>query len=343
MPGKEYYYLGLDQGTTGTTALLLDKNWNQAARGYCEVTQYYPRSGWVEHDPVELYQTLLKATGQALAEAKAEAGQIRCIGICNQGETVVLWNKETGEPVYPAIVWQDRRTAQYADKLNEKLGSWFYERTELQPDAYFGATKIQWILQNVPDAQHLLKQHKLAAGTLDTWMIWKLTGGKVFVTDCVTASRTCLMNLKKRSWDQDILDLLEIPLEILPEIRENACEFGLTAPDCFLGERIPITGSIIDQQAALFGQGCISPGGVKTTYGTGCFMLMNTGEKPLENADGLLTTLGWVHNKKAAYALDGGVYISGAATQWLKNGIHVIESVREADELALSLNDNGGL
>lgn len=343
MSERRFYYLGLDQGTTGTTALLLDDQWNQISRGYKEVTQYYPHPGWVEHDPIELYQTLLYASQQALIEAGVTGSEIRCIGLDNQGETIVLWNRETGEPIYPAIVWQDRRTAEEADKLNERWGSWIYDRTGLQPDAYFGATKIRWVLKHIPLADQLLREHKLAAGTLDTWLIWKLTGGRQFLTDCVTASRTCLMNIHTRQWDRDILDLLEIPEEILPEIRENTSDFGKTDPQYFLDETIPITGSIIDQQAALLGQGCVHSGSVKTTYGTGCFMLMNTDQVQMKAVDGLLNTLAWVHKGRAAYALDGGIYISGAATQWLKNGIQILEKASDVDRLALSLPDNGGL
>lgn len=343
MSRKQFYYLGLDQGTTGTTALLLDSQWNQVSKGYKEVTQHYPRPGWVEQDPVEIYQTLLHASRQALTEVGADGNEIRCIGLDNQGETVVLWNRETGQPVYPAIVWQDRRTAEEVDRLKAERGDWFYDRTGLKPDAYFGATKIWWVLKHVPLAAELLAQHKLAAGTLDTWLIWNLTGGRQFLTDCVTASRTCLMNIHVRQWDREILDLLEIPEEILPEIRENTSDFGTTAPQRFLGKKIPITSSIIDQQAALLGQGCVGSGDVKTTYGTGCFMLMNTGDKPVKAVDSLLNTLAWVHKGRPAYALDGGIYISGAATQWLKNGIQILNATSDADRLALSLADNGGL
>ena len=340
---RRFYYLGLDQGTTGTTALLLDEQWNQISKGYKEVTQYYPHPGWVEHDPIELYQSLLCATRQALTAAGAAAGEIRCIGLDNQGETVLLWNRETGEPVYPAIVWQDRRTAMEADTLNAQWGDLIQSRTGLRPDAYFGATKIRWVLKNIPLAGELLNAHKLAAGTLDTWLMWKLTGGRQFLTDCVTAGRTCLMNIHTRQWDRDILDLLEIPEEILPELRKNTSCFGHTDPQCFLDASIPLTGSIIDQQAALLGQGCVQSGNVKTTYGTGCFMLMNTAHVRMEAVQGLLSTLAWVHRGKPAYALDGGIYISGAATQWLKNGVQLLEQASDADRMALSLHDNGGL
>ncbi|MBR2452576.1 MAG: glycerol kinase GlpK [Clostridia bacterium] len=337
------YILGLDQGTTGTAALLFDEKWNHVSTGYQEVTQFYPNPGMVEHDGEELYQTLLVSTQRALQNIGATANEIKCIGIDNQGETIILWDKKTGKPVYPAIVWQDRRTAAEVDALNEQYEDFFYSRTGLKMDAYFGATKIRWVLKNVPEAKALLEQNRLAAGSLDTWFIWKLTGGREFVTDCVTASRTCLFNIEKLSWDKEILDLLEIPIEILPEIRENATMFGMTDPDEFFGVAVPITGSIVDQQAALLGQGCTKKGDIKTTYGTGCFMLMNTGETLQRNDYGLLSTLAIMHNGKPSFALDGGIYISGAAVKWLQKGLKIIKNSSEADKLALSIKDNGGV
>ena len=239
--GSRYYYLGLDQGTTGTTALLLDESWNQIARGHVDIRQYYPKAGWVEHDPIEIYDSLLEAAVQALRSAGASAREVRCIGLDNQGETIVFWDKQSGDPVYPAIVWQDRRTAAEVDRLNRQYGPVFQKSTGLKLDSYFGASKIRWVLQHVPRAQELLAQHRLAAGTTDSWMIWKLTNGKEFVTDCVTASRTCLMNLERQEWDEQLLSILEIPREILPEIRENAGFFGKTSPETFLDAEIPIT------------------------------------------------------------------------------------------------------
>lgn len=337
------YYLGLDQGTTGTTALLLDENWNQIARGHKDITQHYPQAGWVEHDPEELYTSLLEATAQALRESAVSDSEIRCMGLDNQGETVVVWDKETGKPVYPAIVWQDRRTSPDSDALNALYEDEIKSRSGVKLDAYFGATKIRWILKNIPEAQALLAQGRLLAGPTDAWMIWKLTGGKVFASDCVTASRTCMMNLETRQWDDRLLEIFEIPRSILPEIRENACDFGVTLPEAFLDAAIPITGSIVDQQAALLGQGCSTPGTVKTTYGTGCFMLMNTGSKPYPNKDGLLVTPAWVKNSTPTYALDGGVYIAGAAVQWLRDGLRIINSPAQSDAMALSVADNGGV
>ena len=341
--GKRCYYLGLDQGTTGTTALLLDESWHQVARGHVEIHQHYPKNGWVEHDPIEIYDSLLNAAVQALHSAGVNAREIRCIGLDNQGETIVVWDKRSGEPVYPAIVWQDRRTASEVERINRRYGPVFQKSTGLTLDSYFGATKIRWVLQNVPRARELLAQHRLAAGTTDSWMIWKLTNGKAFVTDCVTASRTCLMNLERREWDEQLLSILEIPREILPEIRENVCFFGKASPETFLDAEIPITASIADQQAALLGQACCTPGSVKTTYGTGCFMLMNTGSRPVPVQNGLLSTLAWVERGRADYALDGGIYIAGAAVQWLRDGLGIIQSAAQADAMALSVPDNGGV
>lgn len=340
---RKYYYLGLDQGTTGTTALLLDGHWNQVARGHVEIKQSYPKAGWVEHDPIEIYESLLAASAQALRNAGASASEIRCVGLDNQGETIILWDTQSGAPVYPAIVWQDRRTAADVDRLNAQYGDLFQQTTGLKLDAYFGATKIRWVLDHVPLAQELLLAHRLAAGTTDTWMIWKLTNGREFVTDCVTASRTCLMNLKSHQWDEQLLSILEIPREILPEIRENAGFFGIAEPDAFLDAAIPITANITDQQAALLGQGCCTPGSVKTTYGTGSFMLMNTGSKPCISENGLLTTLAWVQDGRSAFALDGGIYIAGAAVQWLRDGLRLIQSPAQADAMALSVKDSGGM
>lgn len=340
---RRRYYLGLDQGTTGTTALLLDEKWNQAASGYRELTQSYPKPGWVEHDPEEIFQSIIYAAHQALDNAKAEAGDIACIGVDNQGETIVAWDRDTGTPIYPAIVWQDRRTANEVDRINAECGALFEERTGLKLDAYFGATKIRWVLDNVPMARELQKKRRLAAGTLDTWMIWRLTNGKAFVTDHVTASRTCLMNTRTLDWDDELLSLLDIPRDILPEIRENAGRFGETSPSVFFGARVPITGSIVDQQAALLGQGGTRPGDIKTTYGTGCFMMMNTGREPVKVSEGLITTLAWVRGGSPTFALDGGIYIAGAAVQWLKDGLGIVNSASEASKLALSVPDNGGL
>ena len=337
------YYLGIDQGTTGTTALLLDGNWDIAARVYKEHKQYYPKPGWVEHDPVEIWDRILETSKMAVEEAEINVEDITCLGLDNQGETVMVWDKVTGIPVYNAIVWQDRRTARLADEISEKHGEMIREKTGLVVDAYFSALKIKWIIENVDGVKEKIKQGRIIAGTLDTWMIWKLTHGQVHATDYSTASRTMMLNIHSRKWDDEILEILDIPKSILPEIRNSAEVYGYTDPLDYFGAKIPISGSVVDQQAALFGQACFTPGTVKTTYGTGCFMLMNTGDKPIYSENGLLTTIGWGLNDNITFALDGGVYITGAAIQWLRDGIKIIETAAETEEIAKSIKDTGNL
>jgi len=337
------YYLGLDQGTTGTTALLLDENWNMAAKGYKEHTQYYPESDWVEHDPIEIWNSILESIDMALKEVGAQASDLVCIGLDNQGETCMIWDKNTGQPVYNAIVWQDRRTARCADQLAEKYGPMIREKTGLVIDSYFSGTKLKWILDHVEGAMERAKAGELLAGTLDAWMIWKLTGGKAHVTDYSTASRTMLLNIHTGQWDDEILEILGIPKQILPEICDSAQVYGYTDPDDFFGAKIPISGSVVDQQAALFGQACYTPGSVKTTYGTGCFMLMNTGDKPIYSENGLLTTVAWGFDKKLTFALDGGVYITGAAVQWLRDKLQIIKTSAQTEEMAIAAGNTGGV
>lgn len=337
------FYLGVDQGTTGTTALLLDENWQIAGRGYKEHTQIYPQSGWVEHDPMEIWAAILDSTAMALKEANAEASQIACVGLDNQGETCMIWNKRTGKPIHNAIVWQDRRTSRYADELSAKYGEMIRQKTGLTIDAYFSGTKIKWLLDNVEGAMESAKAGDLIAGTLDSWMIWKMTHGGPHVTDYSTASRTMLLNIHTGQWDNEILDAIGIPSKILPEICNSSMVYGHTDPLDFFGARIPISGSVVDQQAALFGQACFTPGTVKTTYGTGCFMLMNTGEKPIYSDNGLLTTVAWGIQDKITFALDGGVYIAGAAVQWLRDKMRIIESSADSESMAVSAGTNGGV
>lgn len=338
------YYLGLDQGTTGTTAMIFDENWNKVARGYKEHTQYYPKPGWVEHDPMEIWNSILDTIDMAVKEAGITASQLTCIGLDNQGETVMLWDKVSGIPVYNAIVWQDRRTAQMADKISAEFGDEIREKTGLVVDAYFSGTKIKWIIEHVEGVKDKIKEGRIAAGTLDTWMIWKLTKGNVFVTDYSTASRTMLLNIHTGKWDEEILEKIGIPKSILPEIRDSAELYGYTDPKDFFGASVPISGSVVDQQAALFGQACFKKGTVKTTYGTGCFMLMNTGDKPVYSKNGLLTTVGWgINGKKITFALDAGVYITGAAIQWLRDKLQIIGSAAETESIAKSVPDTGGV
>jgi glycerol kinase len=337
------FYLGLDQGTTGTTALLLDEKWSVVAHGYKEHTQIYPESGWVEHDPMEIWNAILAAIDMALKEAGAQAGEIACIGLDNQGETCMVWDPKTGKPVYNAIVWQDRRTSRYADELAKNHGDMIRQKTGLVIDSYFSGTKIKWILDHVENGIEKAKAGELIAGTLDTWMIWKFTHGKAHVTDYSTASRTMLLNIHTGQWDDEILDAIGIPKKVLPEICNSVQIYGYTDPLNFFGAKVPISGSVVDQQAALFGQACYTPGTIKTTYGTGCFMLMNTGDKPVYSQNGLLTTIAWGLDKKITFALDGGVYITGAAVQWLRDKMRIISTSAETEEIAKAAGDTGGV
>ena len=336
------FYLGLDQGTTGVTAILFDESWRQVSRGYREIRQIYPHAGWVEHDAMDIWAAACRATQQAMDQAGAQGSDILCIGLDHEGESIMLWDKATGAPLCNTIVWQDRRTAQAADALAAAHGELIRQKTGLQVDSYFSALKLRWLLDNVPQAQPLLAQNRLAAGNMDAWLAWNITGG-AHVTDSSTASRTMLMNLQSCSWDEDVLALLDIPRAILPEIRDSASLFGHADPGRFCGISAPLSGMLNDQQAALFGQTCFDAGSVKTTYGTGCFMLMNTDAKPVTSPGGLVTTVGWRLGGKTTYALDGGVYISGAATQWLRDGLKIISSASETEPMARAAGSNGGV
>ena len=335
------YYLGIDQGTTGTSSLLLDSNWEVRGGGYMEITQYYPKPGWVEHDAMELFRSLLETSEQAMKQAVINAGDIASIGIDNQGETVVAWDSQTGLPLYNAIVWQDKRTSSLADKIREKHGELVQERTGLQVDSYFSAPKIHWLLNNVPEVQSARERGTLMVGTTDSWFIWKLTGR--YVTDITTASRTMLLNIHTGEWDKDILDIFGIHESILPVVCDCDKIQGETLPDVFFGAKVPVTGSMVDQQAALLGQGCVDKGDIKTTYGTGAFMLMNTGKDYINSENGLLTTIAWQANGRRDYALDAGIYVAGSAVQWLKNSLGLIESAKEMGPLSMSVPDNGGV
>lgn len=337
------YYLGVDQGTTGTTALIFDKKWDICGKGYTEHTQYYPKPGWVEHDPLEIWNKTKESIAIALDKAALSAQDLRAIGLANQGETCMVWDKNTGKPIYNAIVWQDRRTARMADELKEEWGDLITQKTGLPVDAYFSALKIKWILDNVENAWNKAEKGELLVGTLDTWLLWKMTAGEIYITDPSTASRTMLFNLHTRQWDDEILEIIGIPRSILPEIKESVDIYGYTSPTEFFDAKVPIAGSVVDQAAALFGQVCFRKGSVKTTYGTGCFMLMNTGNKPVHSQNGLITTAVWSMDKSITYALDGGVYIAGAAIQWLRDGLEIIHEAAETEALAKSVPDTGGV
>ncbi len=339
----EKYIMALDQGTTSCRCILFNKQGTIISMAQKEYKQYYPKAGWVEHDPNEIWQTQLESAQKALQQIGADYKNISAIGITNQRETTVIWDKNTGEPIYPAIVWQCRRTADYCDSLIKKgLADTFRKKTGLLIDSYFSATKIRWILQNVPHAKQKAEKGDLLFGTTDTWLIWKLTKGAVHATDYSNASRTMLFNINTLQWDNDILKELEIPKAILPAVHPSSFHFGNTHKSIFGGE-IPITGVAGDQQSALFGQNCFTAGSAKNTYGTGCFLLMNTGNKPVFSTHGLLTTIAWGIDNQITYALEGSVFTAGAAIQWLRDELHMIQTASETQKIAEQVPDNNGV
>lgn len=336
------YVMALDSGTTSNRAILFSADGEVAAVAQREFKQIYPRPGWVEHDPEEILETQLAVAREALAKAGASAADVAAVGITNQRETTVVWNRETGKPVYNAIVWQCRRTAEYCDSLKSKgLSDVFRAKTGLVPDAYFSGTKIRWILENVPGARTDADAGRLLFGTIDTWLIWNLTGGKVHVTDCSNASRTMLYNIRELRWDKEILTELAIPESLLPEVKPSSAIYGETEPSIF-GGAIPIGGAAGDQQSALFGQACFRPGESKNTYGTGCFMLMNTGKEMVMSKNGLLTTIAWGIDGDVEYALEGSVFTAGAAIQWLRDELGLVAKASETEAIAESVKDTNG-
>jgi len=337
------YIMSLDQGTTSSRCILFDKAGNIASLAQKEFTQIYPKPGWVEHDPMEIWSSQLGVMIEAMAKIGAAAGDIDGLGITNQRETTILWNKETGIPVYNAIVWQCRRTADICETLKyQGLEEVFREKTGLLLDAYFSGTKIKWILDNVPGARKEAENGNLLFGTIDTWLIWNLTKGKIHVTDYSNASRTLLFNIKDLRWDDEILEILDIPECILPEVRPSSEIYGYT-DESLTGGAIPIAGAAGDQQAAMFGQACFEEGTAKNTYGTGCFMLMNTGKNIVKSDKGLLTTIAWGINGKIDYALEGSVFVAGAAIQWLRDELKLIDSAAESEKYAMSVEDTNGV
>ena len=339
----EKYIIALDQGTTSCRCILFNKQGTIVSMAQKEYKQYYPKAGWIEHDPNEIWQTQIESAQKALHQIGANYKNISAIGITNQRETTVIWDKNTGEPIYPAIVWQCRRTADYCDSLIKKgLADTFRKKTGLLIDSYFSATKIRWILQNVPHAKQKAEKGDLLFGTTDTWLIWKLTKGAVHATDYSNASRTMLFNINTLQWDNDILKELEIPKAILPAVHPSSFHFGNTHKSIFGGE-IPITGVAGDQQSALFGQNCFTAGSAKNTYGTGCFLLMNTGNKPVFSTHGLLTTIAWGIDNQITYALEGSVFTAGAAIQWLRDELHIIQTASETQKIAEQVPDNNGV
>lgn len=341
---SEKYILALDQGTTSSRAILFAKDSSIVAVAQKEFTQIFPKAGWVEHNAEEIWATQIGVVAEVMAKAGATAEDIAAIGITNQRETTVVWDKNTGRPVYNAIVWQSRQTIGICEDLKAKgLEPMFRFKTGLVVDAYFSGTKVKWILDNVEGARAKAEAGELLFGTIETWLIWKLTGGKVHVTDYSNASRTLMFNIRELKWDEEILKELTVPSCMLPEVRPSSEVYGHTDPNVFLGGSVPIAGAAGDQQAALFGQTCFQPGMAKNTYGTGCFMLMNTGSQVYESKHGLLTTIAWGINGKVEYALEGSIFVAGSAVQWLRDGLRVIDSAPDSEYYAKKVNDADGV
>jgi glycerol kinase len=337
------FLLALDQGTTSSRAIVFDDAGSVVASAQKEFRQHYPRPGWVEHDPREIWETQVGVAALALQKANLGGADIAALGITNQRETTVVWERATGRPITNAIVWQDRRTAAACDRLKiEGLGELIRGKTGLVPDAYFSGTKVAWILDQLPDARRMAEEGRLAFGTVDTWLIWNLTGGVRHVTDCSNASRTMLYNIHTGDWDDELLRILDVPRAMLPEIRATSEVYGETHTAAF-SVPIPIGGAAGDQQAALFGQLCTAPGMVKNTYGTGCFMLMNTGQTPVRSANNLLTTVAWKIGERTDYALEGSVFVGGAVVQWLRDGLGIIASSDDVEALACQVEDTDGV
>ncbi len=337
------FILAIDQGTTSSRAIVFNKHGEVQAKAQKEFKQYFPNDGWVEHDANEIWKTQAGVIAEAIMGCGANGKNIAAIGITNQRETTVVWDKETGEPIHKAIVWQDGRTSDYCDQLREEgRTELIKQKTGLIIDSYFSATKIRWILENVEGAREKANEGKLAFGTIDSWLIWKFTKGETHVTDVTNASRTMLYNIREQKWDEELLELMDIPIEMLPEVKSSSEVYGHTKTTIFAHE-VPIAGIAGDQQAALFGQMCLKPGMLKNTYGTGSFIMFNTGDEPISSKNNLLTTIGWQRNGKTTYALEGSIFMAGAVVQWLRDGLKIISSSSEIEELALTEKDNGGV
>ena len=337
------YILALDQGTSSSRAILFDKAGQPKAVSQKEFTQIFPKPGWVEHNPKEIWSSQTSVIAEAISAEGISGNDIAAIGITNQRETTIIWDAETGEPIYNAIVWQDRRTSAYCDSLKrDGRADLIRSKTGLIIDAYFSATKVKWVLDNVPGARSKAEAGRLKFGTVDTWLIWKLTRGEVHVTDVSNASRTMLFNIHTLDWDDELLGLFTVPRSMMPQVKSSSEVYGKTKGTLFAHE-VPISGIAGDQQAALFGQMCTEPGSVKNTYGTGCFMLMNSGSRPIMSANKLLTTVAWKIGSKVTYALEGSVFVAGSIVQWLRDGLGIIRSSSEIEALATSVPDNGGV
>ncbi|WHY56301.1 glycerol kinase GlpK [Peribacillus simplex] len=340
----EKYILSLDQGTTSSRAILFNEKGEIVHSSQKEFTQHFPKPGWVEHNANEIWGSILAVIAGVLSESGVKPEQIAGIGITNQRETAVVWDKETGTPVYNAIVWQSRQTSEICDDLKEKgLNDLFRDKTGLLIDAYFSGTKVKWILDNVDGARQKADEGKLLFGTIDTWLIWKLSGGKAHVTDYSNASRTLMYNIHELKWDEELLEILTVPKSMLPEVRPSSEEYARTIEYHFFGQSIPIAGAAGDQQAALFGQACFNEGMAKNTYGTGCFMLMNTGTKAVSSEHGLLTTLAWGLNGKVEYALEGSIFVAGSAIQWLRDGLRMLHDAKDSETYAKRVESTDGV
>ncbi|MEC1722588.1 glycerol kinase GlpK [Schinkia azotoformans] len=340
----EKYILSLDQGTTSSRAILFNKKGEIVHVAQKEFTQYFPKAGWVEHNANEIWGSVLSVIAEVLSDSGTKAEQIAGIGITNQRETTIVWDKETGLPIYNAIVWQSRQTSEICDELREKgYNELFREKTGLLLDPYFSGTKVKWILENVEGAREKAEQGKLLFGTVDTWLIWKLSGGRAHVTDYSNASRTLLYNIHELKWDDELLGILGVPKSMLPEVRPSSEIYANTIDYHFFGKEVPIAGVAGDQQAALFGQACFGEGMAKNTYGTGCFMLMNTGEKAVRSENGLLTTIAWGINGKVNYALEGSIFVAGSAIQWLRDGLRMLKDAKDSEEYAARVPSTDGV
>ena len=337
------YVLSIDAGTTSSRAILFDKKGQQVGVAQHEFSQIFPQKSWVEHDPIEIWETQLRAINDVLHQTNINVNEIDSIGITNQRETTVIWDKNTGKPVYNAIVWQDRRTASICNDLSKKgLNELFQNKTGLILDAYFSGTKIKWILDSGKQIRSRAENGELFFGTIDTWLIWNLTKGKLHITDCSNASRTLLFNIYNMDWDEELLQIFDIPKKILPKIVPSSGNFG-SVDSSIIGAELPICGIAGDQQAALFGQMCVDPGDVKNTYGTGCFCMMNTGDTPIKSNNKMLTTVAWNINGKTTYAIEGSVFIGGALVQWLRDELNIVENSSDIEDLAKTVEDSGGI
>ncbi|MBQ4900623.1 glycerol kinase GlpK [Paenibacillus sp. Marseille-P2973] len=340
----ERYILALDQGTTSSRAILFNREGVIVHSAQREFPQYFPKPGWVEQQPNEIWGSILAVIASCLSESGIKPRQIAGIGITNQRETTVVWEKETGNPIYPAIVWQSRQTADICEQLKSAgLNDTFRKKTGLLIDPYFSGTKVKWILDHVPGSRARAEKGELLFGTIDTWLIWKLSGGKLHVTDYSNASRTLMFNIHDLCWDDELLKLLDVPKAMLPEVRSSSEIYGTTIPYHFFGEQVPIAGAAGDQQAALFGQTCFEQGMIKTTYGTGCFMLMNTGEKPVASEHGLITSIAWGIGGKVEYALEGSIFVSGSAIQWLRDGLRMFRDAKDSEAYAARVESTEGV